>query len=507
MLAALLVYSCSLSTMKQYSPDAVGDDATGDGSDSADHGIDTAPDSVPDSVPDIPADDAITDHPPDAIEFIEPDSRPDSPADIPHICAPFSEWCNEEGNKAACNDDGTAVEIIECPFGCTDTPEVRCLEFMPGNVGEAVRPCMDAAGGFAPTSPTKYVIIHTDEGWITQADADWGELPRIRDPGEGLNGGIHFQVVPQTESGAPSLGIFTVSEFVVNAGIEIYSMGANAFVILSCGDVRIDGTLRARAFMIIDDYGGREYMPGPGGSGAGEGSGAGAAGTSPTGITSGGGGGGGFGGGGGAGGTGVGGAGGGTYGNEFLTPIYGGSGGGSGRGDGGCGGGALQISTPAAIVVAPSGVIEAGGWGGFSPPMTGGGGGGGGSGGGILLEAHTIDLQAGGIVAANGGGGGSGAFMFSPSEEGNGERGQPSTRPAAGGLDLGEGSCAGGNGNSAEAMDGATVECGESNGGGGGGGAGRIRLNAMVHAIASGTTSPSIEAMPTTATKGEPHRR
>ncbi len=507
MLAALLAYSCSLSTMKKYSPDAGGDDAAGDGADSVDHGIDTAPDSVPDSVPDVPADDVITDLPPDATEFIEPDSEPDSPADIPHMCAPFSEWCNEEDNKAVCNDDGTAVNIIECPFGCWDDPEVRCLEFMPSNVGEAVRPCIDGTGAFAPTPPTKYVIINTDEGWITQADEGWGELPRLREPGEGINGGIHFQVVPQTESGTPALGVFSVSEFTLPAEIEIYSMGGNALVILSCGDVRIEGMLKARAVAIYDDYGGVDYAPGPGGSGAGEGRGAGVAGTSPTGTTSGGSGGGGFGGSGGKGGTVAGGTGGGTYGSEFLTPIYGGSGGGSGRGDGGCGGGALQISTPGAIVVTPSGVIEAGGWGGFSPPMTGGGGGGGGSGGGILLEARTIDLQAGGIVAANGGGGGSGAWYMSPPDAGNGERGQSATRPAAGGPDLGEGSCAGGNGNSAEAMDGAAIECAETNGGGGGGGAGRIRLNAMVHAIAAGTTSPSVDASPTTATKGEPHRR
>ncbi|MFH1437171.1 MAG: hypothetical protein ABIJ56_15800, partial [Pseudomonadota bacterium] len=225
-----------------------------------------------------------------------------------------------------------------------------------------------------------------------------------------------------------------------------------------------------------------------------------------------------FGGIGGTGGTEYSGGGGTVYGSDQLIPLFGGSGGGRGTdnyegayGYGGPGAGALQVTTPGDITVHPGGAIIAGGFGGIlSSP--GGAGGGGGSGGGILLEAHVICVFAGGIVAANGGGGSSGALINydppPPPDEYWGNYGTPGTAsldPAPGGESPVAGACAGGSGNSADLIDGAAAaHCPEVNGGGGGGGAGRIRFNAMTHAIAPGTTSPSMSAAPTTATTGEP---
>ncbi|MBN1774190.1 MAG: hypothetical protein JXB32_23225, partial [Deltaproteobacteria bacterium] len=173
------------------------------------------------------------------------------------------------------------------------------------------------------------------------------------------------------------------------------------------------------------------------------------------------------------------------------------------------GGGALQITTRGTLTV--HGRIEAGGAGGAGGGEEGGGGGGG-SGGGVLLEADRLIVEAGALVAANGGGGGSGTGVGSSGfyTSNDGQRGEARLTAAAGGADPGTYGCAGGIGNSASALLGGAVPCGDHAdyyGGGGGGGAGRIRLNGNTLAVARNTLSPADGAPGTSTTTGVPHLR
>jgi hypothetical protein len=498
LLVAWAATACSLSMGGKFSPyDTSGPDEESTVGDSH---VDTREDDQPADAMDSMADpelpiDAEEESPPDAIE----DGR---------ACVPSSTWCNPDGSISTCNEAGTGSTIDPCRFGCADLPSAHCRDFFPSNTPDASLLCVAGATAFSPAPPVGYLLFNTDDGSIENYRADGTWLGTTRAAGPGMISGTNFAVLPQP-GGAPNLAVFSVESFNLPAGIEIRATGTNALALFSCGDVVIEGTLNAGSLLIRSDpyiY----ILPGPGGGDTDQGTGAGEAGGSGATGMSGGGGGGSFGGVGGNGGTTIGGGSGTVYGNDILVPLLGGSGGGHGadngdplrRGWGGPSGGALQISTPGFLTVAPGGIVEASGWGGFGG-IPGAAGGGGGSGGGILIEAHTITVSAGGFIAANGGGGGSGGDYYSSSTGEDGERGHTGPDAAQGGTAPAAGACAGGDGNSAAQIDGESITCTGGNGGGGGGGAGRIRLNALFLAVDPNAVSPFLTASPTTTTTGD----
>jgi hypothetical protein len=160
-----------------------------------------------------------------------------------------------------------------------------------------------------------------------------------------------------------------------------------------------------------------------------------------------------------------------------LQPLLGGSGGGAGAGDGtggsgGGGGGAVQITSFTRIRLdAPAsaqilGIFANGAGGGGA---TDGGGGGGGAGGAILLEAPEITADAM-FVIAHGGAGGAGGMAGEDNAAGDsGLRNGSVAEGGAGDFD-------GGDGGTGTASPGAG-EGGGYNTGGGGGSAGIIRVH------------------------------
>lgn len=138
------------------------------------------------------------------------------------------------------------------------------------------------------------------------------------------------------------------------------------------------------------------------------------------------------------------------------------------RGRAGPGGGAVHLTARGSLVV--GGVIQAGGAGGTAGLDNRSGGGGGGSGGFIGLEAHSIEIQQTGVVAANGGGGGGGCDN-NPAT--SGESGLADDVAATGGAAQGSGG-KGGDGGYRDSPAGEPGEPAERGGGGGGGGVGYI---------------------------------
>jgi hypothetical protein len=389
-----------------------------------------------------------------------------NPPDAPPDC---NNECVSDG-ALLCDADGN---VVECPLGCDDTGgEPRCRDIVPSN-GASDTHLMDVTAGLTIRNG-ETGTIGTDTGAVTVN----GIVVRPLGPGVVANMG-HYQL-------SASLSVLAVSSLLVESGGTLRIDGARALIILSSGDVTIDG--------LVDISGGcptgTPECPGPGGGG-GATSALGAGGCAPgvngfggSGSETGGGG-GGLGAPGAPGGDGLnrtGGAGGAIDGcpEPALEGLRGGSGGGLGgesgvTGSGGGGGGALQITSKTRIVFMAGGAIWAGGGGGGPGIVaTNTGGGGGGSGGAILLEAPIVKA-AGAILTANGGGGGGGGDVGAMA----GEKGTRTTAQAAGGA----GGLNGGNdyrGGPGGALAGAA---GQGNGGGdgtggGGGGVGIIRINA-----------------------------
>jgi hypothetical protein len=469
---------------------------------------------VLDGSTDPAGDDALTDQidtVPDRIDAAEDTGVDDPVSDIPEepLCDPGSQWC-EGADLMTCNTEGTGTTSQTCPLGCGSAGGAHCLSLVPSNMSDGSLLCVDGTTDLSFVDRAPYVRLDTDTGAIDTFDEDGNPAGTVRRPGEGLVDGINFIVSRQ--EGGPMLGVFSVQSMRVPAGTVAFGFGANALVILSCGDVEVEGRLSVDAFTVGTGPT-TAILSGPGGYAATMGPGGGGDGTQGPSLESGGGGGAGFGG---AGGTGSGAAGtvmlggsaGSTYGFTELVPLQGGSSGGMGSdndvvpfGLGGPAGGALQISGSGAIRIAAAGIVSALGFGGFGGEP-GGAGGGGGSGGGILLEAGSVVIESGGIVAANGGGGGAGS-VYSMGPGADGEPGQAGAAAAAGGISTDPtAACSGADGNSALSMDGVTLSCAARNGGGGGGGAGRIRLNALSTPAIDGIVSPDPNATDATATLG-----
>lgn len=261
--------------------------------------------------------------------------------------------------------------------------------------------------------------------------------------------------------------VVSVDSFTLPTGVTLRVVGTLPLVLASWSGLQINGVLDASSVRVADD---QVVGPGARGTNAQDGGGN---------QDCGGGGGGGFGSVGGDGGNGSGFSGGNGGGAEAIpTIVLGGRAGGEGgqdgydpRGLGGAGGGAVHLIARQAIAVSATGRINAGGAGGQGARNGDGGGGGGGSGGFIGLDAPTVALSTGAILAANGGGGGTGCDDFNGPE---GTNAQVSMLPAAGGAantcDVPTAGGSGAAGNTAAGFGGNSPE----SGGGGGGGVGYI---------------------------------
>ncbi len=260
--------------------------------------------------------------------------------------------------------------------------------------------------------------------------------------------------------------IVLVDSFLLGPDSSLRAEGPMPFGIASFGDVQIQGFIDVGS----DGAGARGKCETSSGSNGGDNNGG-----------AGGGGGGGFQGPGGAGGEGDGdgasqgaaGAGG-LASTVPLSPIGGCRGGRGGDGEdpggkAGRAGGAVYLAS--ATLISISGGIQAGGQGGEGGDESGGGfadagGGGGGSGGYILLEAPSVNSS--GVLAANGGAGGEGS---GDGDGGNdGQDGQASDLPAAGGTGGSPTGSDGAVGSAAATVAGGSVLVSEAGGAGGGGG-------------------------------------
>jgi hypothetical protein len=375
------------------------------------------------------------------------------------------------------------VEIsTPCPLGC-DVGAPACRELVPSNGADRAQLEGVTADLVIPADPT--LVLDTDQGEIFEfANPD----AVLRPAGEGVQAGIGFYVIND------DISVLAVKSFTIEPDAALIASGFNAIIILSEGDVNIQGQLDASAENFFNRDGNQSTLfGGPGGGDGAEAGGDPAGGCAP-GTNGGGvagmndrtgGGGGGLGSDGAPGGVGGDGTEPGVGGDaqsgecpgSDLVPLRGGSGGGAGgsdmtAGDGGGGGGAVQISsfTSIQIIGTPGlfvdGILANGGGGGAGDMSTGGGGGG--SGGGILLEAPQIAVT-GVILSANGGGGGGSDPDTAATV---GEDGLFDSAQAAGGA----GARPGGRG--AGAFSGSTIGSPGADGtGGGGGGVGVIRFN------------------------------
>jgi len=281
-------------------------------------------------------------------------------------------------------------------------------------------------------------------------------------------------------NGGPEVCVHDYTSVSLNSISRIRAEGSRPLVILSSGDIQIDGAIE-----VVGDLAAGGSFPGcP---------------TAPAGGSSGGGGGGGAGGsfrttGGNGGDVSGGGSGGDAVAGTATAPAFlrGGCPGGSGGNEGGVtggaagrGGGAVYLLAAGRLVI--NGRVNASGAGGAHGGNGRSGGGGGGSGGMIVLFGGTgITVDPGAQLWANGGGGGGGSDAGNPGGDGTLSTG-PGT-PGAGGVGGASGATSGGAGNLAT-QPGASATNGNKAGGGGGGGGGWIE-NASGGPITPGVFSP-----------------
>ena len=355
--------------------------------------------------------------------------------------------------------------------------------------------------------PTDNLVIDTDQGTVQSASSS---VP--------MSDVIYHQIAPVDcgSSWLKGIGVFAFTRIHIPDGVTVRFIGSRAVALIAAGPIQIDGLLDLRGGGCTDPRCGA-----PGGfegghvrsatkRGQGPGGGTEGYGIGGLGEEAGGGGAGSCGQGGKGGDAGndpyFGGAGGSSYLKDALIPLCGGSGGGAGgfgttTGEsgqrGGGGGGAIQIVSQQSVIVdstdmnKPSG-IHVGGGGGQSDIGVNfnDGGGGGGSGGAILIEAPTISILSGAVLAANGGGGG-GGFNGVGTPTNSGESAKLSSVAALGGVGSQSSCGAGGAGQINPGGDAIGPKL--DGGAGGGGGVGRIRLNSSDGNVSiTGVLSPAL---------------
>lgn len=434
--------------------------------DLADTGIDASIDDggTDAFTPDAYVEDAFT---PDA--YVAPD------AFVPE-CSPGETRCLSGTVFQSCTAGLLWGGDVSCSIACVDSPAPsHCSVFRPSNVAPV------GAGATVALTVAGRTVIDTTAC-------------------TGVAG-----LAIETQMGGGEACVLRVASLSVPSGAVLYGGGQRPLIIVSDGDVTIDGGVDVSSFQ--SNPVSATFLRG---AGSNTGGARGTNGGGPSGLFSyadGGGGGGGFCGAGGNGGTGSGGGGGGGMGGgagaaSTLEPLIGGADGGSGgsnSGSGGPGGGALQISSSTRIVIGAAALLGAGGGGGRHGVDDGdntNGGGGGGSGGALLLEAPAVTVTAGARFETGGGGGASGGCVTT----GDGRDGADAlvafaagTLRAPGGLHRCPGATSGGQGAGATSASGDPGQGGVTNASGGGGGGGCVFFR-----TASGTTPAGVVANPTT---------
>lgn len=367
--------------------------------------------------------------------------------------------------------DGGAPE--SCAFFCggEDGGTAHCLQLVPSDVvqtADLTRP------GVKPVVLAGDATFHSDTGAVT------GALTRPAGVGLDSASGIYFETRAQAAP-YPTVGVFVLAGFTVRPGQTLHLSGSNAIAVVATQDSLVEGTIELQGDCLTRAGGPGGGAGGdPNGSGDGGGPGGGRPGGLGVNNSRGGGGGGTHGDQGGRGGNGgdasaAGGQPGSAFADVQVGVLAGGGGGGAGTGAGGGGGGALHLVVGGQFTV--RGAFQAGGCGGRAGGATGSGGGGG-AGGMLIIEAATILLQTGSVLASNGGGGGSGDATTA------GAAGTLDGSPAPGGG-AGRRGGSGGAGSIAAGSPGMAGIASPRNGGGGGGAAGRIALR-----TASGRLEP-----------------
>ncbi len=371
----------------------------------------------------------------------------------PALCENLGLSCSDAITLANCTELGVEPETSNCPWGCKDTGGAHC-------------------GALSPTGGALTAADLADDPSIVSAeisgtiDGNTGTISNVRGAGTGVVDGIGYEL-------RGDIAVFRFASLHVAGALAL--VGDHPIALVAPGPIIVDGVIDAQGSctgltaVAGGLAGGAAGSPGSNGAAAGAGAHDSASG----------GGGAGQGGNGGMGGAGIGQlatAGGSPSGSDTIDVLVGGGGGAGGGGTdggvGGGGGGALQLASNSSLLFGPSGGINAGGCGGKDNLD---GGGGGGAGGTILIEAPSVLVSAGSVLAVNGGGGAAGSSCGSRP----GTPGALGDAPAVGGAGCATTGGAGGSGGAAMALDGSNGTT-SPNGGGGGGAVGRIRFETRV---------------------------
>lgn len=280
----------------------------------------------------------------------------------------------------------------------------QTVSFAPTNFTSAI---WSTASGAFPTIPCEFSLDRCGER--ATLNTETGATNCFDGAGKALV--IPFRVSSQgSATSNDKIAVFNCASLLVEQGVQFRVSGKNPVMFAVRGTATIAGQILANA---------TGSLPGPGGFGppsgkhqSGLGLGAGHGPSVPLQLNS-------CGGISGAGGAsycgrgapggqvvdgGIPGAAGNLYGSQHFAPLLGGSSGGNGGvlTGAGAGGGAVHIAATTSIEIPSTGLIHAGGGGGYGGCYDGPSGAG--SGGAILLEAQTITVS--GTLAANGGAGG-----------------------------------------------------------------------------------------------------
>jgi hypothetical protein len=373
---------------------------------------------------------------------------------------------------------GAAASMTNaCTINNTDTGDGGIID---NDSGEGVDAGGDAATSASlPFQPSNVLLSAIDTS--AAATADVSSNCQIQTDGATDCFPNGFASMDVTQSDSSKAHVIVVTSLTVEPSAKITVTGGLPLILISIGDIHLNGSIDANAAGSTHGPGGFTQETtnaaggGPGGGGAGSDTAAATGGSY----------------------CGLGGAGavtGGSaaavpaaYGAVDLRPLAGGSSGGNGAAGGaGAGGGGIQIVSGGSFTMAQGSYINVGGGGGNFGGDSTQNAGGGGTGGSILIEATTVSLS--GILAANGGGGGAGGGGSATS----GGDATPNSTPAPGGTNSGAPQSAGGAGGAASVIDGlGGGDLAGSSAGGGGGGAGRIRINTSTGNVDFSTASIS----------------
>ncbi len=266
--------------------------------------------------------------------------------------------------------------------------------------------------------------------------------------------------------------VIVVTKLTVAQGVQLAITGDRPLVLVSLGDIDVEGDIDDIATPTGAAECGTIAMPAQGGGGAGGGYGdiGGAGGPVSTG---------------GAGAPGLA-----ENGSMMLVPLRPGCAGGTGGrlstgGAGGAAGAGLELAAHGQLRVGPTGMVRVNGVGGDGNKGASAGAGGGGSGGALFLEAAHVVLGSGASLCANGGPGGSTNSTNGPVAPSTNCTATPTPATSSGALVLGG---AGGAAGGPAGAGGAGSPIMNSSAGGGGGGVGRIRIHGQLTDSGSETT-------------------